>query len=177
MLDINAPTAAADWRFGVTAGDVLLFRFPISGDDGASPLPRPCLVLEVEAFGDLTFVLLAHGASYNPRRTRRLDVVVAQSAERRAAGCRHPIAFRSDVRLLVSLRNSGFVVPSGADTPVLGRLYGTARARLSVVRDRIRLGKKPARRGGTSRRKLLGGRTVVVEYRWRNKTPRSSTSS
>lgn len=176
MLDTNTPTAAADWRSSVTAGDVLLFRFPLSGDNGASPIPRPCLVLDVEAFGDLTFVVLAHGASYNARRARRLDVVVTQSAERRAAGCRNPIAFRGDVRLLVSLRNSRFAAPAGADTPVLGRLYGTARARLLVVRDLIRLGKRPARRGATCRQTLPAGRTVIVEYRRRNKTPGSSTN-
>lgn len=169
MLDTNAETVnpAVDWRAGVETGDVLMFCFPIAGDDGSPRVPRPCLALDVETVGDITFVLLAHGGPHDPRRARDLDVPVTATAERRAAGCRRPTAFHGDIRLLVSLANSGFIAQHGAASPVLGRLTGAARAQLAIVRNSIRIGTKLRRRGAPFQRGRTADGAVVIEYRLR----------
>lgn len=128
----SAPAIAggpADWR------EALSFRFRLEGV-GRPPKKRPCLMLDIARFGETRYAVLACGTSAETAASQGYDVQLT-ATEARAAGLPHPVRFAGARRRLVALDHTGIVLCAATDTPVIGRLTGSAVERMNVLRTRI----------------------------------------
>lgn len=173
MLDTSKPEktfATADWGDQLSYGDVVLFRFPLAGHTvGAHPVPRPCLVLDVEIMRGRRCAVLAPAMPLSRASTSGRQIVINRRTEWRAAGLERATRFCLRSRLVVPLEHDGFVIAEAAGTPVLGQIGGAAvkhmqveRARIHALRD-IRSDRAQSR--DRQRRGAVRGRDFTVERR------------
>ena len=167
MLDTTASVSKSsdDWQQTISAGDIVLYRFPIAGAGNEAPAARPCLVVEIQQRCEMRFALLAPGSPITYGHHRPLDLRVAAEPDTRSAGLRQPTVFSGDVRVLVSLANKGFAAAPASGGPVIGRLDGAALSRFSTLLEQIGRGPKHGKRRQWFRRVRPADRIVVVESR------------
>jgi hypothetical protein len=132
MLHLTDPLVPA-WHASLTAGDVVVFRFPLAERQERSPKARPCLVLDIEddLFG--RNALIAYGTSSPTRANRGDEIALITAADRAAAGVWHLTRFVAARRLWVKLTDPAFCCGRDRDTPILGRIDGPPRTRLAEV--------------------------------------------
>ena len=154
------PAMGPDWRSRLRPGDIVVYRFPVAEGPEASEAPkaRPCLVMEIETFGGRPFATIAYGTSARSKANRGYEVPVLRAADHAAAGLHRPTRFVGYRRLLVSLRNGGFVTSAATGSPVIGRLPEGPLRRLDRVRARIQAERDMgvAERFARTRRRMLG---------------------
>lgn len=165
---------SVDWHDTVSHGDVVQFRFPIEGEgDQKQPAPCPCLVLDVEIFAGMVYAVLAPGmTSQGKSRSDRGFQISADDLEVPAtAALNHPIRFETEQRICVPLSHEGFAPDRASDSPVTGRLTGSAFERMNAIRARIHAERDIAREARTEQRRnrrkgqRKQPRTVIVERR------------
>lgn len=171
------PVLDTDCRNHLSPGDIVMFRFPGAGQAAtASPVPRPCLVLDIETAAGRRCAVLAPG--FPARRPAGHDraVSLGRRADYRAAGLGQPTRFPIRPRLLVPLAHVGFVVSETTGSPVVGRLPAAAmerlqveRARLHALRD-IRADRRQTQARQPDRRQPVRGRDFIVERRYRRRS-------
>lgn len=111
------------WQDQLSPGDIVMFRFPGLGQPtSARPMPRPCLVLDIEIVRGRRCAVLVPAVPFRRPAGRDRQVTLGKRAEWRAAGLEQPTAFPLRSRLLVPLAHEGFVVAPGTGSPVLGHL-------------------------------------------------------
>ncbi len=139
MLDLPMlpPTMTPAWRDHLSPGDVVLFAFPVTDPDRATPKARPCLALEVLAWAGERYARLAYGTSSDGRSNRGHDILVAGRLGDPGAGLDEATRFVGRRTLLVHLGGQGFARSSFTGSPVIGRLTGPALARMHRVRARL----------------------------------------
>lgn len=186
MFDHLQQAAAGAWHDTLSYGDVVIFRFPVAEEDGGdAPKARPCLVLDVERFGDRQYTLLAYGTTQANRANRGYEIRVYAPEEYAAAGLRNPTRFVGARRILVPLDHADFALgPTG--TPVIGRLSGAAFERMNAVRGRIHAEADIASERRAERRReawerrqshrRAAARPVIVERRKRREFTRPKQS-
>lgn len=84
MFDLDQMYTHQTWRTALSAGDIVLFPFPLR-DGATEPRLRPCLVLEVERRGAEPRMIVAPGTSHMTRARDAYDVDVFMAKEIRAA--------------------------------------------------------------------------------------------
>lgn len=136
MFDFDQMCALPTWQTALSVGVILRFPFPMS-DDATPSAPRPCLVLEVERGGAAPRIVLAPGATHEANAGDCYDIVVSSPAEFRAAGLTRAYRFQARRPLSVALGQSGVHVALPVLSPVMGRLTGSAHARMQRLRARL----------------------------------------
>ncbi|MEO9629021.1 MAG: hypothetical protein ABJG14_01115 [Sulfitobacter sp.] len=129
-----------DWQNLVERGDVVLFRYPLAGEGGASagtrPKRRPCLVLDVFTKGGTCFIELAYGTSAPTNANRGYEVRVGELASCHVAGLKRPSRFVCARRIIVSVNHSGFDDDDDSGT-LIGRLDPLLIERMNAVQARL----------------------------------------
>ena len=176
MLDTTPQFAAATqvWQDQLSHGDVVLYRFPSADEDASGAKIRPCLILDIEKIAGQRYAVLAYGTTATTRSNTGLEVRVSSAAARAAAGLDEATRFVGARRILVPLESAGFDLRSEMNSPVIGRLAGSAYERMDRVRARLHAERDiAADRRQQKRRRWLTRSDFVVEHR----RPRSLSSA
>ncbi|WP_139784846.1 hypothetical protein [Roseovarius sp. A-2] len=135
---IKTPGIIAGWQDRLSPGDILMFRFPITHPiTSGCPVPRPCLVLDIEIVHGRRCALLspAFPAHRFARHSRRISI--DRKVDWRAAGLERATRFSIRARRLVPLVHDDFVISASSGTPLLGRLPEVAKNHMNAERARI----------------------------------------
>ena len=140
MTDIRtshpADCACPACRPEPSPGDIVLARVPPRHGGCGRTVPTPVLVLEVRDEGGERRVLVAPGAPATGRPARRGDLYLTADDLRGAPALNGPYLFVVRRPTLVPLGRDEAAAGAGPGLRLLGRLYGTAHARLEALRGR-----------------------------------------
>ena len=132
------PVLDANWRNHLSHGDVVMFRFPGTGQPvAARPVARACLVLDIETVGTRRCAVLVPAFPARWPASSDRSVTLFHRTEYRAVGLDGPTRFLIRSRQLVPLAHEGFVASQTTGTPVIGRLDGDAFERTNAERGRL----------------------------------------
>lgn len=126
------------WQQEIAVGDIVLFRFPMfDPTDRSEARPRPCLVSDVAVYHGATFVELVPGLPGAPLEPKETEIVADWTALIACAqdenGLMH-FPVRKATRF--DATHPGFVGDPDGGSPHIGRLHGTAREQLELLRAR-----------------------------------------
>ena len=156
MINLN-------WVDRLQVGTILSFHFP-EAENGKPGKARPCLVVAIEQNSTGMRCTLAYGTSADTLANRGLDLVLDQPDDWCSASLKRPSRFVLARRVTIRPGDPRLSF-SRKDTPVIGQIPASHRAKLARLADRLGdavwldcLGGRKPRRP-----RLISERTFTVE--------------